>query len=363
MRVDSRPPPLAWLLFASMLGACTPPETSHDGRNHTSLVRFVGRVDKSDPKAALFAWSGSGFVTRFRGSELGLRLGGGQEYSVVVDGVLGPKFMPSGGFDRVARGLAPGVHEVQVYRRTEAHLGESSFLGLDVGDGELLEPPPPPERRLEIVGDSISCGYGNEGADQTCPFSPATENHYLSYGALAARALRAELSTVAWSGKGVVCNYGDAPDSCTDPLPTYYARALPSRATSRWDFSTWQPHAVIINLGTNDFSTAQDPTPAEFEAAYVALLEQIRAVYTDALVLCTIGPMLSGDDLATARDAIAAAVRARVDAGDQNVKLFQLAPTDPANGYGCDWHPSLRTHQVMADVLTTVLRSELGWQN
>ena len=361
MRVDSRLFSLVSLVFASAVGACTPPETARDRRSHTALVRFVGRVDQSDPNAALFAWSGSGFVTRFRGTELGLRLGGGQEFSVVVDGVVGPKYVPSGGFDAVARGLAFGVHEVQVYRRTEAHLGESSFLGLQVGDGELLEPPPASERRLELVGDSISCGYGNEGADQTCPFTPATENHYLSYGALAARALHAELSTVAWSGKGVVCNYGDAPDSCTDPLPTYYARTLPNRATSRWDFSKRQPHAVIINLGTNDFSTAQDPTRAEFEAEYARLLGQIRAAYANALILCTIGPMLFGDDLATAREAIAGAVGARVAAGDENVKVFQLAVTDPANGYGCDWHPSLRTHQVMADTLSDVLRSELGW--
>lgn len=361
MRVESPLVPLALSAFACALGACTPPEPSRGGQSHTALVRFVGRVDKSDPNAALFAWSGTGFVARFRGTELGLRLGGGQEFSVVVDGVVGPKYVPSGGFDAIAHGLTPGEHEVHVYRRTEAHLGESSFLGLEVGDGELLEPPPPPERRLELVGDSISCGYGNEGADQTCPFSPATENHYLSYGALTARALRAELSTVAWSGKGVVCNYGDAPDSCTDPLPTYYARTLPSRAQSRWDFSTWQPHAVIVNLGTNDFSTDRDPTRSDFEAAYVALLEQIRAAYADAVIVCTVGPMLFGDDLTIARDAIAGAVSARASAGDEKVRLFQLAVTDPANGYGCDWHPSLRTHQVMADTLTEVLRNELNW--
>src|SRR6187402_3481638 len=123
MRVACCLPSMVSLVIAGAVGACTPPETARDGRSHTSLMRFVGRVDKSDPNAALFAWSGSGFVTRFRGTELGLRLGGGQEFSVVVDGVVGPKYVPSGGFDAVAHGLAPGVHELQVYRRTEAHLG------------------------------------------------------------------------------------------------------------------------------------------------------------------------------------------------------------------------------------------------
>lgn len=351
----------AWVALAVFAG-CFPARTSQDAETHLPLVRFVGRVDRSDPSAARFAWSGSGFVARFEGSSLAVRMGGGQEYTVLVDGVVGPKFVPSGSsFDFVTQGLTSGVHEVQLYRRTEAHLGESSLLGLEVGDGELLEPPPAPQRRLELVGDSISCGYGNEGADQTCGFTPHTENHFQSYGALAARALGAELVTVAWSGKGVVCNYGDASDSCTEPMPTYYDRTLPQRPQSRWDFSSFQAHAVVVNLGTNDFSTDRDPTPAEFEAAYVALLARIRAAYAGAVILCTIGPMLFGEDLATARAAIARAVHARVAAGDAAVKVFELAPTDPANGYGCDWHPSVRTHQVMADTLTAVLRTELGW--
>lgn len=355
-----RPLMFAWVVLAALAG-CSRPRTSHDAHAHSAHVRFVGRVDTSDPNAARFAWSGSGLVARFEGTSLAVRMGGGQEYTVVIDGVVAPKFIPTGGLDTIAQGLAPGVHEVQLYRRTEAHLGESIFLGLKVGAGELLEPPAAPARRLEIVGDSISAAYGNEGADRTCGFTAQTQNHYLSYGALAARAVGAELVTVAWSGKGVVCNYGDEPDSCTAPLPEYYDRVLPARPTSRWDSSRFQPHAVVVNLGTNDFSTDQDPTETEFEAAYGALLGRIRAANADAVILCTIGPMLFGDDLAKARSSIARAVQARVDAGDAKVKVFELAPTDPANGYGCDWHPSLQTHRVMADTLTAVLRAELGW--
>lgn len=348
-------------VLAAALASCSRAQTSYDARASAPLVRFVGRVDKSDANAARFAWSGSGFVARFSGTSLSIRLGGGQEYTVVVDGVVRPKLVSTGGFDSVATGLAQGVHEVHVYRRTEAHLGESSFLGLEVGSGELLSPPAPPERRIEIIGDSITCGYGNEGADKTCGFTPSTENHYLTYGALAARALRAELSTVAWSGKGVVCNYGDEPDSCKDPLPTYYDRALPERATSRWDFASWQPHGVVINLGTNDFSTEQDPGRTEFVAAYVRLLERVRKAYKDAFILCTVGPRTLEEELSTAREYISDAVRARARAGDTKLKVFQLALSDPADGYGCDWHPSLRTHQVMAKALTAELRAALGW--
>lgn len=324
-------------------------------------VRFVGRFDALDPQRPRFAWSGSGMLARFSGTSVSARLTGNQEYTVLIDGMLRPKLVSTGSIDLLADDLDPGEHLVELYRRTEAAQGEAQFLGFDFGMGELLAPPPAPERRIEIIGDSISAGYGNEGANMSCSFTPATENHYLTYGAIAARNVGADLVTVAWSGKGVVCNYGDEATSCTEPMPTYFDRILPNRADSVWDFSAYQPQAVVINLGTNDFSTALDPAAAEFEAAYVTLLERVRAAYADATVLCTVGPLLSGTDLGLARDSIANAVRARTAAGDAKVKLFELAETDPTNGYGCDFHPSLRTHEVMAEVLTTTLQNELGW--
>jgi hypothetical protein len=324
-------------------------------------VRFVGRVDTSDPAGARFAWSGAGVVARFTGGTLAVRLADTQQYTVLVDGEVQPKLTSTGGSAVLTPALAPGEHSVELYRRTEANQGESQFLGFDITGGELSAPPPPPERRIEIIGDSISAGYGNEGADETCPFSADTENHYLTYGALSARELSAELSTVAWSGKGVVCNYGDEPSSCVDPMPIYFGRTLPERADSAWDFSLFQPQAVVINLGTNDFSTATDPSEVEFVTAYVTLLERVRAAYPGALVLCTVGPLLSGVDLTTARTYIESAVAQRVAAGDAAVRSFELDPQDASDGLGCDYHPSLVTHQNMADRLTATLQLELGW--
>jgi lysophospholipase L1-like esterase len=321
-------------------------------------VHLVGRYDGCDEAGVRMSWSGTGFVARFNGTGLEFTVDGSVNYYTVrVDGVLGDPLVTTDGAATypLAADLDSGEHVVEVYRRTEASQGAVLITGIEVTDGELLAPPDPPTRRIEIVGDSITCGYGNEGPDTSCSFTPDTENHYLSYGARLARHFEAELSTVAWSGKGVVSNYnGDL----FNPLPTLYERAVPNDSQSGWAFE-WQPQVVIINLGTNDYSTNNDPTDEDFVAGYEALLRTIRRRYPDAFILCTVGPMLSGRDLSTAQNNIAAAVALRNDAGDERVTTHEMATGNPDPA--CDWHPNLDTHAAMAEELATPLADALGW--
>lgn len=319
-------------------------------------VHFVGRHDASNPDAVRFSWPGTGAVIRFDGTGASVRMNDpAQFFTVVVDGVVGDRLATTAGerLYELAADLPPGEHTVELYRRTEGAFGPTVFAGIEL-DGTLLAPPPV-ARRIEILGDSITCGYGNEGADQFCNFSAGTENHYLTYGAIAARNLGAELSTVAWSGKGVVYNYGD---DTFEPLPEVYGRAIPTEASSTWDFA-WQPDVVVINLGTNDFSTTNDPTEQVFVGAYVALLEDIRVRYPAARILCTAAPLLGEPDQTTLANFIDLAVAERANAGDTAVARVDIAT--PQTGFGCDWHPSLATHAAMAAELEAVLSEQLGW--
>lgn len=325
-------------------------------------VRYVGRVDGCKAEGARYAWSGSGFVARFKGTAISVRLKDAvNEHTVVLDGEVLPKLVTTSGekLYPLASDLADEEHVLELYRRSEASSGETLLLGLEVkgangNPGELLDPPPAPARRIEVIGDSISCGYGNEGK-APCTFSQDTENHYLAYGSVLARSVGAELSTVAWSGKGVIYNYnGDK----LQPLPTVYDRTVPNDARNLWGFA-WQPEAVIINLGTNDYSTAASPTDELFTSTYQRFLEHLRAKYPDAFILCTVGPMLTGSMLASARHNISAAVTARNDAGDSRVKAYEM--TTQNTNPGCDSHPGLATHEAMAKELEAELKTELGW--
>ena len=78
------------------------------------------------------------------------------------------------------------MHDVALFKRTEAFQGAVDFYGFVPGaGGALVATVPAVTRRIEVIGDSISAGYGNEGPDQNCHFTPDTENAYLAYGALA----------------------------------------------------------------------------------------------------------------------------------------------------------------------------------
>jgi lysophospholipase L1-like esterase len=313
-------------------------------------------VQRDGPTSARYAWSGCGFKLRFFGTGLVATFSDDENlHTVLVDGEQQLPLRVGGAAQRVvlAADLPLAEHQVEVYRRTEPLFGPTQLHGLEVTGGELLPPPPRAPRHIEVVGDSISCGYGNEGVDANCSFSPATENHYASYGALTARALSASLSTVAWSGRGVVKNYDGEPG---DLMPSLYERTLPHDPESSWSFED-RADAVLVNLGTNDFSTNPDPTHDDFATAYAKLLAHIRSRHASALILCITGPMLGGEDANKASAAISGAVTQRKAAGDTNVASFRHTTTNDSPG--CDWHPSVATHQKLADELVTELKSRL----
>lgn len=323
--------------------------------------RLSGRFDESDPAGPRCAWPGSAIRLRFEGPALELRLRGSSDhFALELDGEPLPALAADPARERypIARGLDAGAHELTVVKRTEPLVSEAQLLGLELPDGgSLLPPPPPPVRRIELVGDSITAGFGILG-DAGSGFSATTEDFTLSYGALAARALGAEVVAVAWSGRGVVRNWAGEPG---EPMPVLYERTLPARPESRWDHTRFEPAVVVVNLGTNDFSPGEPPTEAAFVAAYAGLLRRIHALHPRAPVVSALGPMLAGEALRRARTALERAAALLRGEGDRGVVRLEHAPQSLADGLGSDGHPSARTHRRMAGELMAVIRSELGW--
>ncbi len=327
-----------------------------------SHLRFVGRFDHRDPAGPRCAWSGSALVVHFQGTAFNvcIREKGEDLYQVIVDGVPTTQLVTNEhqSVYRVVEGLSDAPHVVELFKRTEPLVGSTQFLGLQLSAGATLLPPPPaPTRRIELIGDSITCGYGDEGKDQTQHFSPLTENNYLAYGAVAARALNAEYVCVAWSGRTMWPTF---------TIPEIYDRTLPDDPTSRWDFGQWKPDVVLIDLGTNDFRE-KVPDQAKWTAAYRAFLKHVRTNYPKAQIYCAIGPMMTDSypvgmhALSTIRTFITEMLAAEHKAGHAQEHFIEFAQQNAQDGLGADWHPSVKTHQIMADKLCAELRKEMGW--
>ena len=107
-------------------------------------------------------------------------------YNVFVNGELVQVFSTERGKTEysLSRHFKPDkTTQVLVTKRTEATYNSASvqtFLGIKVDPkGSLVELPAAPERRLEFLGDSITCG---SSISLDC-----SENNWLTYGPIASR--------------------------------------------------------------------------------------------------------------------------------------------------------------------------------
>ena len=326
-------------------------------------IRYSGRFDFSDAKRPFFDWSGSTIEVAFSGTSLTILLEDGQNlYNVTVDGqtdVL--KTSDEQTAYVVAQDLSDGSHVARISKRTEAYVGASLFSGLMLDSGHDLQPlPDSAERHIEFVGDSITTGYGNEGDSVHCWFTPDTQNVDLTYAAHTAGYFNATYNIVALSGLGVLRNLRDPESSSSVTAINFLDRAVAMNPTLTWEIPGWAPDAVVINLGTNDFSTLPFPEEAAFIAAYVNLLELIRQRYPETQIFAISGPLMLGP----ADNAIRAAVdQRRIAADDERVYhvLIENSLNEAEGDFGCDRHPSVEGHRKIGEQLVPEIAAKMGW--
>ena len=128
------------------------------------LIQYSGRIDLSNPKAPRFDWPGISITVKFKSTFIGFFLeDGNNNFEVQVDGKPTTVWVTQPDQNcYVVKDLPTGEHTLRVVKRTEALFGSTLFKGLLLDSkGTLLEPPAKPVRKIEFVGDSIICGYGN----------------------------------------------------------------------------------------------------------------------------------------------------------------------------------------------------------
>jgi len=328
-------------------------------------IQYVGRVNFQNPDAPSFTYPGVQINARFEGTSLRMKAKPMSGYFMVqIDGSSPYKVgfnAPKDSVVTLATALPYGNHEVRIMYAIEGYLRVPEFRGFGLDEGcKLLPPPYLPERKIEFIGDSMTCGYGVETTDEKEGFSDETENHYYTYAALTARALKAQHVVVARSGIGIYRNYNGPKTGNADCMPRVYDRTLFGVDTLKWDFARYTPDVVCVNLGTNDVST--DPyDKTMLENAYRDFYYTLRAKYPGARIVFLSGSMLVARRLEHVQYAMDAVVRQARLKGDENVFRFDMSAQDGKLGYGANWHPSLWQQEKMASELTAYLRGLMKW--
>jgi len=262
--------------------------------------------------------------------------------------------------------LTHGHHVVELRKRSEASFG--TFRVTDVTtDGMFGAVPPTPRRKIEIVGDSISVGYGLDGT-LPCTDSAALQDNPKTYGAVAAAALEADYSVVAWSGKGAIRNYASTPPADQDLVPELYTRYGANDPDDSFTFPpAWVPDAVVINLGTNDFSYlhVRDPlNTTAYTSAMVAFVRSIHAHYPRTEFFLMSSPMLN-DNYPTTADAqhstMSKCLQTAISQLGTGIKAHFVDWPAQGSDVGCDYHPIASTHAQGAALLEAAIKSVLGW--
>ena len=334
---------------------------------HHPYIHYVGRVDMSNNDTVRYDWPGVALMCNFSGRSIGIKLNGGAatHFNLFLDGELIDVIMaPQDTIITVRPTQHKKIHELKLIKRTEADMGMVQFMGFVMEDKGMLHPTSNPlTRRIEFIGNSITCGYGTEGKDRNEIFKPETENNYKSYAAILSRAFNAEAHFIAHSGVGLVRNYGDENPATAKEKTILgrFGRTLDNGPDTSWDFSRWKPDCVIINLGTNDFSTTPHPDKFTFLKGYKELLDSVRQKYGKIPVFCVVGPMIDEPCFSYVKEFTR---YCRWGQKDDQV-FFVGMPDNLLNNHddlGSDWHPSYKGQQKIAKLLLTPVASVMNWE-
>lgn len=270
--------------------------------------------------------------------------------------------------------LNAGKHTIRMLKATEAEWNGGdptpnwlSFQGLEIAPVEtdrntalasLVSPKPLPARKIEFLGDSITAGFCNE-----CQTSKTNlpGDHGEAFGASwdfqIGELLDAQVHTAAWSGFGMVRNCCGG----NTTMPAIFQRTLatindefPGR--NGWNFSSWVPAALVVNLGTNDGSAATNPE-LKYVETYTELVLNASATYGPNLhVFLACGPMAT-----QYCDPVNQVIQNVVSKGVKADFLDQRGFLNGTFGNKCCGHPSIDVDNAMAKHGAAFIKKALDW--
>ncbi len=250
-------------------------------------------------------------------------------------------------------------HTVKIIKLSEAAQSIVGIASIDAECYGVIEPTDDKELKIEFIGDSITCAYGVDDEVKEHGFSTHTEDATKSYAYKASELLGADYSLVCYSGNGIISGYsGDGSRATWGLVPEIYTKVgktgggeHPDISSVDWDFGSFKPDYIVINLGTNDNSYVKGDKTKEQEYidGYVDFLKLVRKNNKDAHIICALGVM--GDEL------FGAIEKAVEQFGDKNTSTLRFSPRTSSDPIAADWHPAEVTQERAAKELVAHIES------
>ena len=267
-------------------------------------------------------------------------------FTLYIDGVRSPERIYAGRNTKkieIADFPTAGKHTVKLLKQSEAQRSLAVLESLWIV-GYLEDAPANRSKYIEVIGDSITCGYGNlglsaNGADGTALWEDGTQ----AFPFLTAETLSADVSVVGCSGVGVDKGYTAFSEK------EFYPKMSRYRDVSlNYDFSSARvPDLVVINLGTND--AAKGSQKDEFKAGVKELVNIVRTSYGKNIPIVWTYGMMGDGCYQWVEEAFG-------EIGGETNGLYMVALNNDRTGGG--GHPIASAHKTAADTLAAYIESK-----
>lgn len=346
-----------------------------------SLLQRNGRTVYTEDGVLFCNWTCSGIRFSFTGTTLAIRIKSipsienGQTFfpwlGVVMDDgedlACRIELNQDGGLYTIFQSEKKETHVITLVKLTENHKGKMGFMAF-LTDGHICAAPIVQScLRLEFIGDSITCGFGNMVNDPDRAFYAQEENGWMSHAAVAARRLKAQYTILSCSGITVTESL-EKQDWGLPPMPYFYPyqdrffhETIGQSKCEEHDFSAFHPDAIVINLGTNDsvligIDHNEAAGIVRFKNEYKRFLSMIRSLNGPApKIICALGSM---DYFLY--DCILQAAKEYIEENqDDKIYCFKYNKVRPDEGLGACRHPyvttQIRMGKEIADFIRTIL--------
>lgn len=355
------------ILFLQIATVCV---SQDQNQNNTFL--YEGRVEKLQNNNVVLVGSASSVSFNFTGNECSISLQSvdSYEHHNYVSLVLDEKYI---GKIRIEKGAVQSFpikvtstkkeHKLEIYKNTEAHTGGVLFAGTTA---KLTAISAKKRKKIEFIGDSITCGAASDGSDIPCDKGEYYDHHnsYYAYGPTLSRAIGVDYLVSSVSGIGMYRNWNDE-NKDEAIMPDVYPHLYLTKDNSKpkYDFA-FQPNIISIALGTNDFSTGDGikerlPFNADkYVSNYINFIKMLYQHNPKTQIVITNSPMVNGEKAVVFEECLKKVQSAFAnDKTHKPILIFKFKPMTPK---GCLGHPDVADQKVMADQYGPFLKKLLN---